>query len=68
MPKREDDELLAKLLFSGLADLTDTFLGDAEFARDVVERGVFHIVAVKDARVIRRQLIERGANGSMRVN
>ena len=68
LPERENYEVLAQFLFCRLANLADALLGDAQFAREVVERGVFQVVAANDARVIRREPIKCSVDGRMSID
>lgn len=68
LPEGEDYEVFAELFLGGLAELADAFFGNAQLGGDVVERGVFEIVAAEDAGVVRRQAIERGAHGRVRID
>lgn len=60
LPEGEDHEVAAQLAGAGFADLADAFLGEVEFARDVIERGVLQVVAADDVGVVVRQAVERG--------
>ena len=68
LPERENHEVLAQFLFCGLTNLANALLGDAKLAGEVVERGVFQVVAANDARVIRRKPIECRVDGRVSVD